>query len=108
MQLRTKNGQLSYGSAYKLFVTSWVLGWLIPIMLIASLMLVTTAVSGGATINGEYVTGISAIISIAGFLLLFPVIITLQGLIGGGLMLLGLWLYRRFRAVTVSGQEEVF
>lgn len=108
MQLKQKRGQLSYGSSFKLFYFSWVLGWALLMLPIIAIMLLTVLVGGTFTMNGETQTGTAAIWSVLGFLIFFPLIIAIQGIFGAGLMTLGSWLYRRFRPITVGSQEDAF
>lgn len=108
MQLRIKNGQLSYGSTYKLFYVGWVAGLTLFFGILVVPMLIMAAFGVPATVNGEVVTGLEAVGSIASFLLIFPIIIALQGLMFAGVMTLGIWLYRRWQPITITGQENTF
>ena len=108
MQLRIKNGQLGYGSIYKLFYFGWVLGFCLFAMILMIPMMLIAAFGGTVMVNGEEASGMAAAGATAGFMVIFPVIIAIQGFMFAGLMTLGIWIYRRFRPVTVAGQEEVF
>ena len=108
MQIRQKRGQLSYGSAYKLFFVGWVCGWALLIIPFLLIMVIMTAAGGTATVNGEAYSGMGGMMALVPALIFFPIIIAIQGVIAAAAMTAGIWLYRRVRPITVSGSEDVF
>ena len=108
MQIRQKGGQLSYGSAYKLFFVGWVCGWALLIIPFLLIMVIMTAAGGTATVNGEAYSGMGGMMALVPALIFFPIIIAIQGVIAAAAMTAGIWLYRRVRPITVSGSEDVF
>ncbi|MEM6626696.1 MAG: hypothetical protein AAF719_08340 [Pseudomonadota bacterium] len=108
MKLRTKGGQLTLGSTYKLIVWGWVLSWGAFFGLILSLLLVITLITGEMAVNGEIVSGrVEALIAMAPIVVLFPIIITLHAFMFGGFITLGLWLYRFKRPIEVVPERDV-
>lgn len=108
MQIRQKGGQLSYGSAYKLFFVGWVCGWALLIIPFLLIMVIMTAGGGTATVNGEAYSGMGDMMKLLPALIIFPIIIALQGVLVAAAMTVGIWLYRRVRPITISGSEHVF
>jgi len=103
MQLRTVNGELTLGSVYKLIVWGWLIGWgifFIPIML---LIVIGATIAGEMSVNGEMIYGHGLVLlHVLPFLVLIPIIIVMHAFMFGGLLTLGVSIYRRFRPLTVT------
>ena len=107
MKLRTKSGRLTLGSAYKLIVWGWLMSWGAFILLVFSLLIAITLVTGEMTVNGEIVTGrVQALTAIAPIIVIFPIVATLQAFIFGGFIAFGLWLYRLLRPIEVIPEQD--
>lgn len=106
MELKTKDGNLTLRSAYRLIVTAWLLSWGAFMGFILLLLFLITLLTGEMTVNGELVEGRgAALASILPMLVLFPVIIVMQAFMLGGLLTGGLWLYRLKRPLRVTSEE---
>lgn len=106
MQLKSINGKLTLGSAYKLFVISWIAGIGTIFTGFAGLIAVVSIIGGEATINGVVVEGAGPVAAqILPILILFPVIIFFQSFIFGGLLLLGVVIYRLWRPVRITDYQ---
>lgn len=103
MQLKTEDGKLTLGSAYKMIVWGWLLSWsalMIPILLIIT---VGALLSGQMNVNGEMVYGVGPVfMSILPFLVMMPIIIVMQAFMFGAFLTFGLWLYRHWRPLSVE------
>lgn len=103
MKLKTVDGKLTLGSAYKLFVWGWILGWGAFMLPILFLLFVVAALTGQMGVNGEMVYGRGpAIMAMLPMLIMFPIIIVVQAFMVGGLVMFGLWLYRTRWPLTVT------
>ena len=106
MQLKTVNGKLTLGSAYKLFVVSWFVGWTSIFVVIGGIGLLAALVSGEAMINGEVVeVSGSGLAQFLPMLALLPVIIIFHAFAFSGFLLLGLVIYRIWRPVQVTDYQ---
>ncbi|SDM43598.1 hypothetical protein [Maricaulis salignorans] len=106
MQLKSINGKLTLGSAYKLFVVSWYIGWTSIFVIIGGIGLLAMLVSGQATINGEVVEGAGPVAAqLLPMLALFPIIIIFHAFVFSGLLLLGLIIYRIWRPVQITDYQ---
>lgn len=105
MQLRTVDGKLTLGSVYKVIVWGWLIGWsvlMIPIML---LIVVGGTLAGEMSVNGEMVHGRGVVfMHMLPLLVLMPIIIVMHAFMFGGLITLGVLIYRRFRPLTVVAE----
>ena len=105
MELKTVDGKLALGSAYKLFAWGWVLGWgafMLPILVLCILIALLTGQMG---VNGEMVYGRgAALMAILPLLVMFPIILVLQAFLAGAVVTFGLWLYRLRRPLSVVTQ----
>lgn len=108
MKLRVKNGQLSYGSTYRFFVTSWVLGVGSLFLAMFALTFLLMLATGTGQVNGQTVTGRGAlIVSMLPMVIIFPIVMLIQGFMFGGVLLFGSWLYRKFRKIEIVTDEGV-
>jgi hypothetical protein len=90
MELRTTDGQLKAGAAFRLVATGYIIGGSVifgPLFLLATL---TIGVQRPAMLLGGLLQ-----------LLLLPVVLGIQSLLLGGVIVLGLWLYRKRRPILV-------
>lgn len=111
MKVFVRNGTLSLGSVYKLFVAGWIVSWSAFFGLISFFMLLGILITGSSTVNGVVIEGRGeALSAVAPILVLFPVIICLQALMFSGFLTFGVWLFRKFRPITVvnDSQPSVF
>jgi hypothetical protein len=103
MQLKTEDGKLTLGSAYKMIVWGWLLSWsalVIPILLIIT---VGALLSGQMNVNGEMVYGVGPVfMSILPFFVMMPIIVVMQAFMFGAFLTFGLWLYRHWRPLSVD------
>jgi hypothetical protein len=105
MQLRTVDGKLSLGSVYKIVVWGWLIGWSIFLIPIFFLIAIGTLISGQMSWNGETIYGRGAIfMRLLPFVFLPPIVIILHAFIFGGVITLGVLIYRRFRPLTVAAE----
>lgn len=108
MQLRTVDGNLTLGSVYKLFVWSWVLSWGAFLGAILLLLTLIALVTGQMLVNGEMVQGRgSAVFAMLPMLVLFPIVIVLQGFMFAAFLTFGAWLYRLRRPLKVTPEGDV-
>ena len=106
MQLKSINGKLTLGSAYKLFVVSWFVGWTSIFMVFAGIFAIASLITGQATINGEIVEGAGPVAAqLLPMLALIPVIIIFHAFMFSGLLLLGLVIYRIWRPVQITDYQ---
>jgi len=105
MQLHTVDGKLTLGSVYKIVVWGWLIGWsvfFIPIML---LIVVVGMLTGEMSVNGEMVYGRDVVLMhMLPLFVLAPIVIAVQAFMFGGLITLGVRIYRRWRPLTVSAE----
>lgn len=102
MQLRTVDGNLTLGSAYKLFVWSWTLSCGLFMGAFLIIIVLVTLATGQMAVNGEMVQGRGpALMAMLPMLLLFPVFIVLHAFIFGAFLTFGAWLYRLRRPLRV-------
>ena len=105
MELQTQNGRLKPGGAFKLVATGYFLGAgviFLPLFALISVITVISIAAGGpAVLNGEQVQGGPAIFVAILPLVMLPVILAIQALVFGGLAVLGLWLYNKWRPILV-------
>jgi hypothetical protein len=108
MRLKTKGGQLTLGSAYKLIVWGWLLSWGVLFGVVLLMLITITLLTGEMAVNGEIVSGrVRAFIAMAPIVLMFPIVITLHAFMFGGLLTMGLWLYRTKRPIEVIPEHDV-
>lgn len=96
MDLRTTNGQLKPGGAFRLIATGYLVGAgaiFIPAFALAAIG--TLLVRGGRHFA----------VSLAS-LAMAPIIIALQSVMFGGLVVFGLWLYCRRRSIRIVAQDD--
>ena len=105
MQLRTVDGKLTLGSVYKIVVWGWAIGWgviFIPFILIFA---IGATLSGKISWNGEMIYGSGEVfMHVLPFLLLPLVAIVFHAFTFGGLIALGVLIYRRFRPLPVVAE----
>jgi hypothetical protein len=105
MQLKTEDGKLTLGSAYKLIVWAWLLSWsafMIPIVLIIA---IGALLSGEMNVNGEMVHGVGPVfVAMLPLLVMMPIIVVLHAFMFGAFLTFGLWLYRHWRPLSVEAQ----
>ncbi|OLF77765.1 hypothetical protein AWH62_03575 [Maricaulis sp. W15] len=103
MRLRTRNGQLTLGSIYKLVVTGWTLAWCMLFAVFFVLMILMALTGAPVTVNNSSVTGLGPVlVASLPMMVLMPVIVIIQALIFGGLFVLAMMIYRMFRPITVE------
>lgn len=101
MELRTENGHLKPGGAFKLMAAGYFLGAaVIFVPLFALVALVSLAAGVPTTVNGQPVEGGGVLVNLLP-LLMVPVVLAVQAVMLGGLAVLGLWLYTRRRPIRV-------
>ena len=106
MQLKTVNGKLTLGSAYKLFVVSWFVGWTSIFVVIGGIGLLAMLVGGGTAsdvlvTDGDLPPAAAALLSVV----MIPVIIVFHAFVFSGLLLLGVVIYRLWRPVQVTDYQ---
>lgn len=107
MKLRIKDGQLSYGSTYRLLVTCWICGVGSFFMAMLLLVFAVMMIVGTGEVNGEAIAGRGALIAgILPMFVLFPIVIVMHAFMFGGVLLFGMWIYRRFRTVEIVDAPE--
>lgn len=107
MQINVRNGTLSLGSVYKLFVVGWIISWGAIFGIILLFMLIGMLITGSAIVNGEVVQGRGeALMATAPIMVLFPVVIGLQAVMFSGFLTFGVWVYRKFRSITVVNADQ--
>ena len=106
MQINIKNGSLTLGSIYKLIFAGWLVSWGVLMGAMVCLVLLTTLLTGSAEVNGEVVQGRGAVLAAsAPIFILLPIILFFHALMFSGLLTLGVWLYRKFRPITVVNHD---
>lgn len=107
MHLKTRNGKISLGSFYKLFVVAWLLSWGALFAIVLAIFAVAAALGGGITINGEVIVGqAEALLAVASAIGLAPLIITLNAFFYGGLLTFGIVLYRIWRPILILEETD--
>lgn len=102
MELRTKNGRLEAGGAFKLVAIGYFLGaGVIFIPLFALVAVISLAAGVPPTVDGQPVGGGGGILFAVLPLILVPVILAMQAVMLGGVAVLGLWLYQKRRPIRV-------
>ena len=106
MQLKTVNGKLTLGSAYKLFVVSWFVGWTSLFVIFGGIALLAMLVGGGAAsevvvADGSLPPAAAALLSVV----MIPIIIVFHAFAFSGFLLLGLVIYRIWRPVQVTDYQ---
>lgn len=102
MELRVLGGQLKLGSAFRLIAIGYGIGAgviSIPIFAIASLL------GAMGQFAGAPVSSIAGGVLAFAPLIMLPVILGLQSLMIGGLVVFGLWVYRKWRPLQIVGYE---
>ena len=107
MELQTKDGNLTLGSAYRLIVTAWIISWGVFVGFIMLFLILTAALTGTMMINGEMVSGRGTILmDMLPILALFPMIIVLHAFMFGGFLVFGLWVYRLKKPIKVVSDKS--
>lgn len=102
MELKTREGHLKLGSAYRLLVTAWAISWGLLFTLTILMIILITLLTGEMTIYGELVQGRATILmNMLPFFLLVPIIVLFHAFWFGGFLLFGLWVYRTRRPIRV-------
>ncbi len=105
MHLKTEDGNLTLGSAYRVIFWGWVFSWsalLIPTSLIIT---VGALMSGQMNVNGEMVYGVGQILTrLLPFFVMLPIVIVMQAFIIGAFLTFGLWLYRHWKPLSVAAE----
>jgi hypothetical protein len=105
MQLRTVDGKLTLGSVYKVIVWGWLISWSVFMVPIFLLIVVGATLSGQMSVNGEMVYGSGQIfVQLLPMIILLPIIIVMHAFMFGGMITLGVWIYRHFRPLTVTAE----
>ena len=100
MELRTRDGQLELGGAFKLVAAGYFLGAaaiFIPLFGLVALV----SLAAGVPPTGEPVEGGGGVLFAVLPLIMVPVILAMQAVMFGGLAVLGLWLYQKRRPIRV-------
>lgn len=106
MELRTVDGVLKPGGAFKLIATGYLLGaGAIFVPLFVLVILATFASGAPATINGEVVEGTAGFLAAFAPLIMLPFVVAIQSVIFGGLIVFGLWLYQKRRPIRVINED---
>ena len=106
MELRTDSGQLKAGGAFKLIATGYLLGaGVIFIPAFVVMGLVATLAGAPIVVNGQVVEGGFATVAGLAPLFLLPVILAGQAMVLSGIIVLGLWLYTRWRPIRVTAGD---
>ena len=106
MRLRTRNGQLSLGSIYKLVVVGWTFTWTLLFAFIFVLMILRSLSGAPLTVNGEAAYGVGAFLAGAlPAMIFFPIVAFIQALIFGGFFVLAMMIYRMFSPITVETES---
>lgn len=105
MKLETDGGKLKLVSAYKMIFFAWIIGIggffmliFIPMILISIFSVMT---GSEVMMNGEPVSGWRAFAPILMIFFLFPVAILFHAAMFGGVLTIGLLVYRQFRPIEV-------
>jgi Flp pilus assembly pilin Flp len=102
MELRTTSGQLDLGGAFRLVATGYFFGAgaiFIPLFALITVVMVAAGVPG--TFNDTVVEGGGSRFVAVLPLIMMPVILAIQAVMFGGLAVLGLWLYTRWKQIRV-------
>ena len=106
MQLKVKDGKLSLGSVYKLFVVAWSTAWITTLGFVLSILVIITLITGEMAVNGETVSGRGpALLAMAPMLILFPIVVFLKSFIFAAFLTGGVWLYRLKRPLVVISED---
>ncbi len=108
MELRTVGGRLKLGSAFRMVATGYLVGAgaiFVPLFGLVSVTLLATGAP--AAMNGEVVEGGARVVTILMPFVLLPLILAGQSLIFGGVIVLGLALYRTRRPIRVTAEDTV-
>ena len=103
MEIKAVDGNLSLGSLYRPIALGYAIGMGVIFIPLFLLMLPILVFSPGVQDqSGHLVTGPGPILAMmAPMLVMIPIILVLQGLIIGGVILLGLAIYRARRPIRV-------
>ncbi len=107
MILKSVNGQLSSASFFKPVAVGYVLGaavFFVPVLLLMALtgiVMVATGSTGGNEIDGS-----NPLPHLMMGFIMVPVILILQSMMFGGLVVLGLTIYRIKQPIQVSNRTE--
>lgn len=102
MQLKVKDGKLTLGSVYKLFVVAWSTTWITMFGFIFFILIITTLITGDMTVNGELISGRGpAMIALSPMLILSLIVVFLQSFFFAAFLTGGVWLYRHKRPSVV-------
>ena len=105
--MKVRNGQLSLGSIYKLFVAAWATAWTSLFGCIFVILVVVTLLTGEIFVNDQVVQGrIPALLAMSPMLVLFPVVVLLQSFIFAAFLTGGVWLYRKIRPLQVIVEND--
>jgi hypothetical protein len=103
MQLNLKDGQLTLGSAYKLFVVGWIVSWGGFFLLFFGLFFAMGLAGAPMTFNGEVVTNNSdMLIQMIPMLVLMPIIVVFHAFLFGGIWLAGAAIYKMWKGLKVA------
>ncbi len=102
MELRTKDGQLKPGGAFKLVATGYFLGaGVIFLPLFALVAVITLAAGVPPTVDGQPAEGGGGVLFAVLTLIMVPVVLAMQAVMLGGMAVLGLWLYQMRRPIRI-------
>ena len=102
MELRTIEGKLRAGGAFKLVATGYLVGaGAIFIPLFALVTLIALVSGAPAMFNGEVVEGGAAFMVALMPMIMVSVVLGMQAVMFGGLVVFGLWLYQKRRPIRV-------
>lgn len=103
MQLQTIDGKLTLGSVYKIVVWGWIIGWGVFFVPIALLIVIGATIAGEMSFNGQMIYGHGTVfMHMLPVLILLPIIIIMHAFMFGGLITLGVLIYRHFRPLSVT------
>lgn len=103
MNLKVRDGQLTLGSVFKLVAISWLCFGMVVFGGVFLLLLVIGLASGSMVVNGDMVSGRSAVLtSMLPVLILFPIVLALQAALFGAFATGGAALYRLRRPLSVT------
>jgi hypothetical protein len=107
VQLRAVDGELTLGSAYKLFFVGWLFSWSVLVGVTLLFLVLLTVVTGQVAVNDEMVYGTGpALRAMLPILVLFPPIVVFQAFIFAGFLTFGIWLYRLRRPLLVIADTQ--
>ena len=102
MELRTRDNQLTLGSAFKLLAVAFLVAFGSLFALILLMLLIIGLATGQMLVNGEIIEGRGAVLAaMAPFLIFAPLLLAIQAVMFGGFLTAGLWLYRLRRPLRV-------